>query len=192
MSTGRPLDHRTRRAVIAAHLDGVAPQDEIARRMGVGQTTVSRVLREAFAAPDGPAAYGRRAGDIHALAATHGIAQRRIGEAYGISQGRVAEIIGAERRRRISCGLRPLEATEEASVGPEPSEDPRPWPPLRRARLVPTRVIGWGVGPEVEALDPAVAAADSAPLWGGRYPRAPRVAMSQGSSPAGLCADLGG
>lgn len=189
---GRPVGHEIRRAVIAAHLAGLEPHDAIVRRVGVARTTVSRILREALAAPETRSAADVRAGDVHALAATHGIGQRRLAEAYGISQGRISEIIRGERRRRISCGLRPLEPPDEAGGGSEASEDLRPWPAPRPARLVPTRVTGWGVGPEVEALDPVVAAADAAPLWGGRYPRAPRVEMSQGSSPAGLCVDFGG
>lgn len=62
---------------------------------------------------------------------------------------------------------------------------------LRPARLVPVRVIGWGeFGPEVEALDPAVAAADAAPFRGGRYPRAPTIPCF-GGSPAQACVERG-
>lgn len=64
---------------------------------------------------------------------------------------------------------------------------------VRRARLVPVQPIGGGgaFGPEVEALDPAFAAADAAPWCGGRYPRSPVEVRSCVGSPAAECAALG-
>lgn len=65
-------------------------------------------------------------------------------------------------------------------------------PTERRGRLVPTRVIGPGFGPgggrDVEHADAALAAADAAPLWGGRYPKTPQPRpRSATGSPAALC-----
>jgi len=63
----------------------------------------------------------------------------------------------------------------------------------RRGGLVPTRVTGAGFGPgggrDVEHADAALAAAEAAPLWGGRYPKSaqPRLRSVTGS-PAAACA----
>lgn len=114
---------------------------------------------------------------------------RKVAARWGLSQGRVAAIILIERRRRAVAGQVPLEA-RVLDPAPRPPTRFDLWPRAPSIRLMPTRVVGMTpFGPDVEAADPVRAAAEAAPLWGGRYPRRPSVARSAMSSPAGMCVE---
>lgn len=110
------------------------------------------------------------------------VAARRDGEAvasiaarFGVAVGTVKDLVSTAKAKRPAV---------ETPAAQPPS-------PTRRTAAIPTRIIGSGYGgsPDVEHADPVRAAADAAPLWGGRYPKAAqRAPFSATGSPGAMCA----
>lgn len=107
----------------------------------------------------------------------------------GHAVDRLAEMAGAVSERAILDALRRALHAERGKGGASRviADAARPFV------LAPTRVIGnegTAFGPDVEHADAAIAAADTRPFRGGRYPKVPHPpAFSEAGSPALSCVE---
>lgn len=190
-----PLSPAVVARAVAAYVAGEMAVKAICADYGISSNCLRQHVRAAGAttrvAGRRPENVGRNA-EICRLW-REGVSIRTLAARYGLSRAGVHDILERDARRRARS-----EAQSEVGPGPSPSpsgQDPARAP--KKGMVVETLPApsGRGYGAhDVVSADPAHAAADAAPLWGGRYPRAARARWigSGCSSPAGVCADLGG